>query len=169
MVSAPQTVIERIWSRILFFAMLSLEQHPNTSPWQFRNRKINSERLQLLLVSSLFKVGPVCVICRLCVLMHPYRSVWRCLIYTATQCFAFQLDTVFTFASRSTDSRRIRLGARRPGYFNTSYLHPPLDFPAHFQPDAPNRQPSRPYVMERVHCPRGDGRQYTSRDHWFLL
>ncbi|KAJ6592861.1 hypothetical protein B0H19DRAFT_1245673 [Mycena capillaripes] len=56
MASAPQTTIDRIWSRILWFAMLSLEQHPQKiSPWQLEVQKINSARLQFLLVSKLFK------------------------------------------------------------------------------------------------------------------
>ncbi|KAJ7611972.1 hypothetical protein DFH06DRAFT_1243803 [Mycena polygramma] len=55
MASIPQTTIDSIWSRILFFAMLSLEQHPkNTPPMRLEDKKINSARLQLLLVSVLF-------------------------------------------------------------------------------------------------------------------
>ncbi|KAJ7445259.1 hypothetical protein FB451DRAFT_1433324 [Mycena latifolia] len=55
MASIPQPTIDRIWSRILSFAMLSLEQHPeNTDPWKLPDPKVNSSRLQFLLVSKLF-------------------------------------------------------------------------------------------------------------------
>ncbi|KAJ7113816.1 hypothetical protein C8R44DRAFT_676325 [Mycena epipterygia] len=56
MVSTPQAVVDRIWTRILFFAMVSVEQHPqNTSPWDLPDSKVNSARLQFLLVSKLFQ------------------------------------------------------------------------------------------------------------------
>ncbi|KAJ6556632.1 hypothetical protein DFH09DRAFT_1037820 [Mycena vulgaris] len=56
MESTPQPSVDRIWSRILFFAMLSLEEHPeNTQPWQLAKQKVNSRRLQFLLVSKLFQ------------------------------------------------------------------------------------------------------------------
>ncbi|KAJ6489146.1 hypothetical protein DFH09DRAFT_1455408 [Mycena vulgaris] len=55
MSSTPQVTADRIWCRILFFAMLSLEQHPeNTLPWKLPDLKLNSRRLQFLLVSKLF-------------------------------------------------------------------------------------------------------------------
>ncbi|KAJ7639941.1 hypothetical protein DFH06DRAFT_1430487 [Mycena polygramma] len=53
--STSQLIAERIWSRILFFAMLSLEQHPtDTKPGKL-DKDINSSRLQFLLVSHLFQ------------------------------------------------------------------------------------------------------------------
>ncbi|KAJ7435263.1 hypothetical protein FB451DRAFT_272685 [Mycena latifolia] len=55
MASAPPAILERIWSRVLFFAMLSLEQHPaNTPSWRLPDQKVNSGRLQFLLLSKLF-------------------------------------------------------------------------------------------------------------------
>ncbi|KAJ7689194.1 hypothetical protein B0H17DRAFT_1202550 [Mycena rosella] len=56
MESVPQHTVDCIWNRILSFAMLSLEQYPrSTAPWKAPNQKINSERLQFLLVSKLFQ------------------------------------------------------------------------------------------------------------------
>ncbi|KAJ7438631.1 hypothetical protein B0H11DRAFT_2104239 [Mycena galericulata] len=59
MISVSQAVVELIWSRILFFAMLSLEQHPeNTPAWMLTDKRINPKRRKLLLVSKLFhRVG----------------------------------------------------------------------------------------------------------------
>ncbi|KAJ7146989.1 hypothetical protein C8R44DRAFT_864686 [Mycena epipterygia] len=53
--STPQPTADRIWSRILFFAMLSLGQHPQSTPsLNLPDTKTNSGRLQFLLVSKLF-------------------------------------------------------------------------------------------------------------------
>ncbi|KAJ7728877.1 hypothetical protein B0H16DRAFT_1428404 [Mycena metata] len=55
LVSTPQEIVDRIWSRVLFFAMLSLEQHPeDVPPAKLLDDKINSSRFQFLLVSRLF-------------------------------------------------------------------------------------------------------------------
>ncbi|KAJ7718664.1 hypothetical protein B0H16DRAFT_1475506 [Mycena metata] len=65
LVSSPQKTVDRIWSRVLFFAMLSLEQHPqDVPPTELMDEKINGARLRFLLVSRLF--------CRLA-LPHLYR------------------------------------------------------------------------------------------------
>ncbi|KAJ6556612.1 hypothetical protein DFH09DRAFT_1317930 [Mycena vulgaris] len=54
MESTPQPSVDRIWSRILFFAMLSLEQHPdNTQPWQLDDQKSSStQRLASILLHT---------------------------------------------------------------------------------------------------------------------
>ncbi|KAJ7469293.1 hypothetical protein B0H11DRAFT_1392905 [Mycena galericulata] len=55
MISASQSTIDLVWSRILFFTMLSLEQHPENIPaWNLPERNINFKRLQFLLVSKHF-------------------------------------------------------------------------------------------------------------------
>ncbi|KAJ7659804.1 hypothetical protein DFH06DRAFT_1194822 [Mycena polygramma] len=55
MASTPQLTADRIWTRILFFAMLSLEQHPHdTPPSALIEQEIDSARLQFLLVSRSF-------------------------------------------------------------------------------------------------------------------
>ncbi|KAJ6516636.1 hypothetical protein C8R47DRAFT_1189912 [Mycena vitilis] len=54
--STPQLTADRIWTRILFFAMLSIEQHPHdSSPSALIEQEIDSARLQFLLVSRSFK------------------------------------------------------------------------------------------------------------------
>ncbi|KAJ7718406.1 hypothetical protein DFH07DRAFT_973298 [Mycena maculata] len=55
MKSVPQPTVDFVWSRILFFAMLSLEQHPENIPgWRVPDKNVNSKRLQFLLVSKQF-------------------------------------------------------------------------------------------------------------------
>ncbi|KAJ6556579.1 hypothetical protein DFH09DRAFT_1491162 [Mycena vulgaris] len=56
--SAPQASADRIWSRILFFAILSLEQHPEKTPsWNLPDRRVNSGRLQFLFVSKSYRLA----------------------------------------------------------------------------------------------------------------
>ncbi|KAJ7174957.1 hypothetical protein C8R43DRAFT_943231 [Mycena crocata] len=67
-----QPTVERIWSRILFFAMLSLEDHPiGTEPWNLSNKTMNAQRLQFLLVSKLFTHLAVQYLYRFPVLFTP--------------------------------------------------------------------------------------------------
>ncbi|KAJ7160022.1 hypothetical protein C8R43DRAFT_1177631 [Mycena crocata] len=54
LISTPQPVSDLIWSRILFFVMLSRKQHPQGMKASKVLPEVNSGRLQFLLVSKLF-------------------------------------------------------------------------------------------------------------------
>jgi hypothetical protein len=56
--STPQHIADKIWGRILFFAMLALEPRPKTVVLKKHNeRQATPKRLRFLLVSKLFHVG----------------------------------------------------------------------------------------------------------------
>ncbi|KAJ7754187.1 hypothetical protein DFH07DRAFT_921075 [Mycena maculata] len=52
--TTPEDTAERIWSRILFFAMLALEPRPKTALQKQQQRLANSKRARFLLVSKTF-------------------------------------------------------------------------------------------------------------------